>query len=240
MRNSRPITVTDPHSIASESFRTLQTNLQFANIAADTRVILVTSTLPSEGKTSTAINLAVVSAQAGQRVLLIDGDLRWPQIQYYFQVSNLNGLTKVLLKEMPMEACICPSGVDGLSILPAGITPPNPLAIVSSPSFSDLIQWCKANYDLVIIDSPPIRPVSDALALARIADGVLFLVHAGKTHKAYAKKAMHDLSNMGARILGVVLNRAKQSKRERRLSKKYYQTLSSTPLGQQSTISLLE
>jgi capsular exopolysaccharide synthesis family protein len=216
-KNPRPIAQTNPRSPITEAYRTVRTNVQFASVDGDVRVILVTSSLPSEGKTSTACNVAVVSAEAGKRVLLIDADMRKPQVHQRFQISNLYGLTSVLIKEKSFDECAFVSQIPGLTVLPSGPIPPNPYEMLASEAFSDLIQSCKDTYDVVIVDSPPILSVADALVISRSADGVVFVVDAKKTNRAHAKKATLALQQVNARILGVVLNRL-----ERKSTEGYY------------------
>jgi capsular exopolysaccharide synthesis family protein len=206
-RNPRPIAQTNPRSPITEAYRTVRTNVQFASVDGDVRAILVTSSLPSEGKTSTACNIAVVSAEAGKRVLLIDADMRKPQVHQRFQISNLYGLTSVLIKERSFEECVIESQTPGLMVLPSGPIPPNPYEMLASKAFSDFIQSCKETYDVVIVDSPPVLSVADALVISRSSDGVVFVVDAKKTNRAHAKKATLALQQVNAKILGVVLNR---------------------------------
>lgn len=213
-RHVRPISQTHPQSPITESYRTIRTNIQFASVVDDTRVILTTSTAPGEGKTSTATNLAIVSATAGKRVLLIDADMRKPQVHQRFQVSNLYGLSTVLIKERTLDDCILRSDIENLSLLTSGPIPPNPAEILSSRTFADLVTSLHDEYDLIIMDSPPVLSVSDTLNLTRIADGVLFVIDSQKTHRTHVKRAIQSLEQVEARILGVVLNRVKRKKGE--------------------------
>lgn len=211
-RGRKPIAQTNTRSPITESYRNVRTNIQFASVADTTKVILITSTVPSEGKTSTSSNLAIVSAQAGKRVLLIDADMRKPQIHQAFQISNLAGLTSLLIKEHTFAEAVIESETPGLFILPSGPIPPNPSEILSSQLFSDFIEQCQTEFDLVIIDTPPVLTVTDALVANRVADGVLFVIDSQRTNRVHVKKAVHALQQIDARILGVVLNRMKRSK----------------------------
>lgn len=213
-RNLRPISQTNPKSPLTESYRTLRTNIQFASVVEDTKVILLTSTAPGEGKTSTATNLAVVTAAAGKRVLLIDADMRKPQVHQRFQVSNLIGLSTLLIRERTLEECVVSTESEGLFLLTSGPIPPNPAEMLSSRAFSDMIAQLREQYDLIVIDSPPVLSVSDTLTLTRVTDGVLFVIDSQKTHRAHVKRAVQSLEQIDARILGVVLNRVKRGKQD--------------------------
>lgn len=214
---SQLITESNPRSPITESYRTVRTNIQFASAVDDIKVIMVTSSLPGEGKTSTASNVAVVSAQVGKRVLLIDADMRKPQVHQRFQVSNLDGLSSVLIKERSLEECIINTKTEGLSVLTSGPIPPNPSEMLSSQSFTQLIELCKQQYDFIIIDSPPVLSVSDPLVLTRVAEGVVLVVNSKGTNRNMAQKSIGMLQQVGARLLGVVLNRV-----ERKRGGQYY------------------
>jgi capsular exopolysaccharide synthesis family protein len=209
-RNPLPIAQTNPKSPITEAYRTIRTNIQFASVTSDVQVILTTSSSPSEGKTSTSANLAVVYAQAGKKVLLIDGDLRKPQLHQRFRVSNLNGLSSVLIKERTLQECIVNAGTPGLYLLPSGPIPPNPAEMLSSATFAALLKHCREVFDFVIIDAPPVLPVADALIVSNLVDGVVFVVDSQSTNRVLAKKAVQALEKVNAKILGVVLNRVKR------------------------------
>ncbi|WP_074691612.1 CpsD/CapB family tyrosine-protein kinase [Alicyclobacillus hesperidum] len=210
----RPISLINPKSPLTESYRTLRTNIQFASVAEDTKVVLVTSTAPGEGKTSTSTNLAVVAAAANKKVLLIDADMRKPQVHQRFQVSNLIGLSTLLIKERSLQDCIVSSGAENLYLLTSGPIPPNPAEMLASRAFAELVDVLRSQFDMIVIDSPPVLSVSDTLALSHIADGVLFVVDSQKTHRLHAKRAVQALMQVEARILGVVLNRVKHNKKD--------------------------
>ncbi|QSO51148.1 CpsD/CapB family tyrosine-protein kinase [Alicyclobacillus curvatus] len=204
-----PIAQSDPRSPITEAYRTIRTNLQFASAVDDIKVVLLTSALPSEGKTSTVSNTAVVTAEAGKKVLLIDADMRKPQIHQRFQISNLRGLSTVLIREGALGDCIVPSDTEGLFLLPSGPIPPNPSELLASKRFAELIQECREQFDLIFIDSPPVLSVSDALILTRSSDGVVFVLDAQATNRKLAQKAVASLQQIQAKLLGVVLNRVK-------------------------------
>ena len=208
------IALTQPQSPITESYRTIRTNLQFASIDTETKIILVTSSGPSEGKTSTTCNLAIVSAQAGKRVLVIDADLRKPQVHLRFQVSNLTGLSTVLTRERGLEESIIAARIENLFLMPSGPIPPNPSEMLSSKGFRELLNRCTEEYDLVIVDTPPILAVSDALIVSQSVDGALLVVDAQGTNRKAAMQAKLALEQVNARLLGVILNRVKKNRGE--------------------------
>jgi len=209
-RRSAPlvVTVTEPNSPAAESYRSLRTSLQFARQERQLSSLLVTSPGVSEGKTSTLANLGVVFAQAGERVLLVSCDLRRPRIGAFFGLDEQAGLTSVLLDERTLEEAILPvPGIDRLSLLPAGPVPPNPAELLGSPRVLDIFTRLRDQYDLVLIDSPPVLPVTDAAILSRQTDATLMLAAAGQTRRADLHRAVEKLDQVGATILGTVLNK---------------------------------
>lgn len=206
-KQSFPIAQAKPQSPVTESYRALRTNIQFTNISGATKVILITSALSGEGKTSTSVNLAVVSAQAGRKVLLMDADMRHPQVHSQLRLSNLIGLSNVLIKENDLENTIIRTDMPNLSVLTSGQIPPNPSEMLSSQQFIELVIQCRQTFDLVIIDSPPVLVVSDALIVAQVADGVVYVINAKQTNRLTARKAVGLIQQVNGRILGGVLNR---------------------------------
>ncbi|SFU43674.1 CpsD/CapB family tyrosine-protein kinase [Alicyclobacillus macrosporangiidus] len=221
-RNPQPITIAQPKSPVSEAYRNVRTNIQFSTAVNGARTLMFTSSVPEEGKTSTATNVAVVSAQAGKRVLLVDADLRKPQVHHRFQVSNLDGLSTVLIRERSLEECVIASRVPNLFLVPSGPIPPNPSEMLSSRMFVDFLQHCADEYDLVMIDTPPVLSVTDALIVSRQTDGVVFVVNALKTNRNLARQAVAALEQVNARVLGVVLNRVQQRDRQYGYAYSYY------------------
>ncbi len=188
------------------------------------KVVLTTSSVPSEGKTSTISNTAIVTAEAGKKVLLIDADMRKPQIHQRFQISNLQGLSTALIKEANFEECLVPAQTEGLFLLPSGPIPPNPSELLASKRFAEMINVYREQFDLILVDSPPVLSVADALVLSRVADGVVFVLDAQTTNRKVAQKAVAALQQIHAKLLGVVLNRVKN---EPGNSYYYYQYYSS-------------
>jgi len=201
------ITLTEPKSAASEAFRTLRTNIQFAGLDQPCRTILVTSAGPEEGKTTSAANFGVVTAQAGSRVCVVDSDLRRPTLHRLFKLSNTRGLTTALVEGLSFAEVAQPTTVPNLSILTSGPLPPNPAELVGSHRMREGLQAATESFDLVLCDSPPLMAVGDASALAALCDGVVFVIRAGKTPNDVLRRVVDQIESVKGRILGVVLNR---------------------------------
>ena len=211
------ITVTQPRSPVSEAFRVLRTGIQFATVDAPSHCLLVTSANPTEGKSLTAANLAVVMAQAGYRVLLADADLRRPAQHTIFSLPQENGLTNLLLlpevgEDTPearamFDAVLQPGGESGLWLLPSGPTPPNPSELLGSGKMRGVLARLLTRFDVIIFDSPPSLAVTDALVLSRLVDATLLVVDAGTTRRGHLKQAVEKLRAANVRLVGVTLNR---------------------------------
>lgn len=197
----------NPKSPVAEAYRQLRTNIQFSSLDNPVRTLLVTSTGPEEGKTTTLANLAVTIAQTGSQVTLVDCDLRKPSLHDLFGLSSEPGLTNVLLgaDEIPYQNC----GIENLRILTAGPLPPNPSEMLGSRRMSEVIVQLKSEADYVLFDTPPVVIVTDAAVLATRVDGVLLVVSAGKTRRELAQRAKSLLDKVNAPLLGVVLNNVK-------------------------------
>lgn len=207
LHSSELVTMVDARSHAAESFRTLRTNLLFSTAVQTVRELIVTSAGPSDGKSTTAANLAVAFAQQGQRVLLIDCDLRKPRIHTVFGHAQMPGLTNALLGGISIAELVRPTSIEGLSVLTAGPTPPNPAELLGGARMRELLDKLAQNYDLLIIDTPPVLIASDAAILSRHAGGAtLLVVRAGRTQAAALRDAMQQLANVGTRVIGTVLN----------------------------------
>lgn len=201
-------------SIEAESYRELRTNLRFTALTCGSRSILLTSSQMDEGKSVTAINLAVVLAQDGKRVLLIDADLRRPSIAPYLGLEGGVGLTTVLIGEAEIEDVSQPLETPGLEVLAAGTIPPNPSEMLGSPAMRAVLAKAVEAYDHVIIDSPPLLAVTDAVLLSDITDGTLVVARSGTVRKAQLRAALDKLSATDAHVLGVVLNRVPRRTRD--------------------------
>jgi capsular exopolysaccharide synthesis family protein len=190
-----------------ESFGTLRTNVLFSAVHDGGRSIAVTSTGPGEGKTVVAGNLAIALTQSGQRVLLIDGDMRKPRVHETFSVPLQPGLSNVLVGKAKASEAVRGSGVPGLWLLPAGLLPPNPAVLLGSKRFSDLVASLALNFDWVIVDTPPVLAVTDSSVIANLVTGVVFVVGADMTSRQAAQRAIEQLEQAHAKFIGAVLNR---------------------------------
>ena len=209
-RRQKPlvVSVTEPTSPAAESYRSLRTSLQFARQEQQLRSVMVTSPGIGDGKTSTLANLGVVFAQTGERVVLVSSDLRRPRIGEFFGLDEQAGLTSILSGQRTLEEALLPvPGFDRLSLLPAGSVPPNPAELLNSTHAQDIFTRLRDQFDLVLIDSPPVLPVTDAAILSQYADATLMLAAAGQTRRADLHRAVEKLDQVGATILGIVLNK---------------------------------
>lgn len=200
------VTQAKAQSPRTESFRQIRTNLQFANIANASKSILVTSSLPGEGKSTTATNMAITMAQAGQRVALVDADLRRPTVATYLGLEGNAGLTTTLIGSADAEALLQPWGRDELYVLTSGQIPPNPSELLGSAAMAELLLKLEAEFDAVIIDAPPLIPVTDATVLAQVVGGVILVVGAGKVKNQDVEKSLASLQLVNANLMGIVLN----------------------------------
>lgn len=207
-----PITVGEAaHSPRAEAFRRLRTNLQFAQVGERPRIISVTSSLPGEGKTNTAANLAVSLARAGIATCLVDADLRRPCLARTFGLVQDAGLTSVLIGQAS-AADVMQQANAGLAVLTSGPMPPNPTELLSSAQMGEVLQELAAAYEVVIVDTAPLLPVADTVGLAPLTQGTLLVVRASKTSREQVRTAVDSLRNVGARPLGVVFNMADVAK----------------------------
>jgi capsular exopolysaccharide synthesis family protein len=190
----------------AEDYRHLRANLQFLDVDEPPKVIMVSSALPGEGKTTVVINLALALAEGGRKVTVVEADLRRPKITRYLGLVGGVGLTNVLAGAADVSDVTQYYGDDGLAVIAAGPTPPNPSELVASASMADLLGKLRASNDFVLIDAPPILPVADSTGLAVIVDGVLLTVRYGTTRTEQLEQAAATVTRVGARTLGVILN----------------------------------
>lgn len=201
------LTQAAPQSPRAESFRQLRTNLQFANVSGQAQTVLVTSSLPGEGKSTTATNLAIALAQAGQSVCLIDADLRRPMVSEYLGLDANVGLTTALVGTVDVKNVLQPWGDDNLFVLASGQIPPNPSELLGSEQMKSMIVELEQSFDIIIIDAPPLLPVTDAAVLSQHVGGVVVVAGSQKLKLHDLKKSLTMLAMVNANLLGVVLNR---------------------------------
>lgn len=195
----------EPKSIAAESYRTLRTNIQYSSFDKEYKVIVITSSEPGEGKSTTAGNLALCMAQGDKKVILVDCDLRRPSIHKKFKVSNLAGLSDVIIGKSDLSKVMHRYNKN-LVLLTSGKIPPNPSEMLSSKSMENLLEKLRENFDYVILDTPPVQAVTDSQILSTKADGTILVVRAERTKKESVNNAINLLKKVNANIIGTVLN----------------------------------
>jgi capsular exopolysaccharide synthesis family protein len=207
------------YSVRTEAFRTLRTNIKYVIPSIPAKVIAVTSALPNEGKSTSALNLAISISQGGNKVVLIEGDMRRPTVSTYMELdtkklglSHLLGLEKKLTLSV-IQSQLEKTNVIGMDVICAGKVPSNPSELLGSKAFSVLVDELRAKYDYVIVDCPPLLPVTDAAVISTVSDGVLLIVHAGKTRKPEFLGSRAAIESVGSRILGVVLNKIPEDRK---------------------------
>lgn len=208
-QGSSLITVTKPNDIVSEQFKTIRTNIKFSMIDQSFKSIMVTSSGENEGKSTISANLASVIADTGQRVLLIDADLRKPTIHRTFNISSRIGLTSILTEnDLDLMDTVQYSKEANVYLLPAGIVPPNPSELLASKRMVEVLNELEVNFDIIIIDTPPIMAVTDAQIVSNLVDGVVLVVREDVSERNAVKKSVELLNVAGANILGAVYNAA--------------------------------
>ena len=215
MSKSELIVVNKPKSTISEDIRTLRTNLDFSLTANDQKIIMITSSNPSEGKSFISSNLSVCFAQNDKKILLIDADLRLGRLHKIFEISNKSGLSNLILnydEDIHYESYIQKTDIKNLFVIPRGIVPRNPSELLSSNKFKTIINDLKKIFDYIIIDATPINGLSDALVLTNVSDLVVIVCKYGKTDLSDLEECKKQLINADAKIAGVVINSMPKSK----------------------------
>jgi capsular exopolysaccharide synthesis family protein len=206
------VTVASPDNVASEAYRTLRTNLLYELKDGPSKVIVVTSPGPMEGKSITCANLGVVLAQADKNVLILDCDLRKPTLHKIFGLRNLRGVVELLTGERKLQEVWQESPLLGMKIVTAGPIPPNPAELLYSSRFAQLLDQARQGFDIVLLDSPPTQLGSDPLILAAQGDGVLLVIDLQDTRKGSVRHSMRSLEAAGANLLGTVMNNVELSR----------------------------
>jgi len=212
---------TKPKSPISESYRSIRTNIQFANLDKNLQTIMVTSPTAREGKTTTLSNVALAMADADHRVLIVDCDMRKPRIHKVFEISNTYGMAEILLNGGDYKKALNPTSNENLHIITAGKIPSNPSELLYSNAMKNLIQNLKKDFEYIFIDAPPVVPVTDAAIMSNYVDGVILVCASGVIEIELAQKAKESLENVNANILGVVLNKI-NTKNDKYSSYYYY------------------
>lgn len=210
-----------PASSRAEAYRKLRTNIRFLGATEATKVIIVTSAVAGEGKSVTALNVALTLVEMGERVLFIDADLRRPRSDEYLDVSGEVGLSNVLAGDLPIDDALQPWGTEGLTFLAAGSHPPNPSELLGSHQMRLLVEAARLDYDRIVIDTPPVLPVTDAVVASSYADIVILVIRAGHTTRAQAHTAVEALHAGSARFAGTVLNAYRPDATEKRVGTYY-------------------
>jgi capsular exopolysaccharide synthesis family protein len=208
-KSGRPIVVLSalsPDDPAVEAYRALRTNVTFVGAEKPLQFIAVTSPGPGEGKSTTAANLAMTLAQSGSRTLLVDGDMRRPLQHKAFGLVQDPGITDVLVGSATTREAIRPGVAENLDVLPSGVLPPNPSELLGSGAMKALVTELRREYDYIVIDTPPVLPVTDAAIIATVADGTILVVKSGETEESAIQRAVEQLTRVRARIAGAVLN----------------------------------
>ncbi|GAB3063983.1 CpsD/CapB family tyrosine-protein kinase [Salinicoccus sesuvii] len=202
----KTIVATKPYAPASEQFRTIRTNIMYSSIDVPLNAVLFTSDMPGAGKSTVATNMAIAYAQAGKRTLLLDGDLRRPTSHYTFEVSNQTGLSTLMINDMDWRAVIKRTAFDQLDLITSGPVPPNPSELLSSKRMETMMQMLRDNYEMVIVDSPPLLSVTDAQILSKHTDGVILVTNVQDNNRDRILEAKELLNKAGANIVGIILN----------------------------------
>lgn len=211
-KSRRPIVVSEPNGTSAEAYRRLRTSLRFAAVEHDIAAIAVTSSIPGEGKTSTAVNLALTYAEAGHRVLLVDADLRRPMVADTLGVENAVGLTTMLVGAVDFEEARLPWGETSFWVLPAGEVPPNPAELLASARMSELLRELRAECDIMIVDTAPLLSVSDAAIIAQYVDTTIVVADVTKIRLAQLSRSLAALQRGRAQVAGILFSRVKRSR----------------------------
>ncbi|MGQ9663941.1 MAG: GumC family protein [bacterium] len=212
VKNKHPIdipTIKEPHSDIAEAYRILRTNIIFSAAARSIKSLLVTSTVPQEGKTTTCINLGITFAQLGQKVIILDCDFRRPKLHNYFKSlvkNNHNGLSDILINRIKLKDALIKSQFENLYFITSGTIPSNPAELLGSSRMSEIIDDLKNSFEFILIDAPPALGIADARVLGRICDGILVVVMTGKTDRNAVLEVKEELERAGEKIIGFVLN----------------------------------
>ncbi|MDV7198350.1 polysaccharide biosynthesis tyrosine autokinase [Rhodococcus kroppenstedtii] len=229
IKEENALSFAESSSGTAESFRELRTNLQFLEVDSPPRVLVVTSAVPGEGKTTTAVNLALVLAEAGHRVVLVEGDLRRPRVSKYLGLVGSVGLSTVLSGQADVDDVLQPTKFPGVDVLASGPLPPNPSELLGSEASRTVMATLRSRFDYVVVDAPPLLPVTDASVITAHADGALVVARHGHTKREEITRALGNLAQVGAPVLGVILTMTPNKGRKDYEYRHYYETDTSAP-----------
>ena len=203
------VTQHDPKSPAAEAYKVIRTSIQFAKAGKELKTIAITSCTPDEGKSTTAANLAIVLTQTGKRVLLMDCDMRNPTVHKNFKLSNKVGLSSCISLGTELAEAVQETELENLDALTSGVIPPNPSELLGSERMQAILARAQEEYDYVLLDTPPVLPVTDTLVLGSLVDGLILVLDSGEVKVEMARDVKNQLVHAGANILGVVLNKVR-------------------------------
>ena len=203
------VTQHDPKSPAAEAYKVIRTSIQFAKAGNSLKTIAITSCTPDEGKSTTAANLAIVLTQTGKRVLLMDCDMRNPTVHKNFKLSNKVGLSSCISLGTALAEAVQETEIENLDALTSGVIPPNPSELLGSERMQHILARAQEKYDYVLLDTPPVLPVTDTLVLGSLVDGLILVLDSGEVKVEMARDVKNQLMHAGANILGVVLNKVR-------------------------------
>jgi len=206
------VTNINPNFIVSEQYRTIRTNINFSTPEKSLQTILFTSSATGEGKSTSAANVAVVFAQEGKKVLIVDADMRRPTMHFTFQVNSARGFSNLLAQHYKVIDVVKKTEVEGLDLITCGHLPSNPAELLSSQSVDEIIKEMKESYDIIIFDAPPVLSVADAQILSNKCDGTILVINSGSTEKEHIIRANEALKKSKANIIGTILNNFKIEK----------------------------
>ncbi|PKM51015.1 MAG: capsular biosynthesis protein [Firmicutes bacterium HGW-Firmicutes-7] len=222
-RSKDLISLNEPNSFIAESYKMFRTNINYLNINGKNQVLMLTSSMSEEGKTTTICNLAVTMAKDNKKVLLIECDLRRPRVHELFKVNQIPGLTNIIYDNLILSEIIQRvDNVDGLDILTSGVIPLQASELLNSAAFKNIIQDARNLYDVILIDTPPLLSVTDAAIISLLVDGVILTVAANQTKKSVISKSYKVLNNINSNVLGVVLTKMDNKKHNKYYNDSYY------------------
>lgn len=198
--------------VVAEAMKSIRTNILFSGLEGESKCIALTSSVPGEGKTTNAINLAIAFAKSGYRTILVDGDLRRPKVHRRFKIKTVKGLTSALVTDGDWASMIIPDVIENLDVMPAGIRPPNPPELLGSSAMGKLVEYLKEEYEIIIVDTPPIGLFTDAALISKHCDAALYVISAGIPLYEEVTKGLEELEKINAKVLGFVMTRVERAR----------------------------